>query len=109
MLSLKKTLPLLMLLLATFTGGQLWAQNADVLEEQGVIEQLKVASNEVIISGVTFKVAFDAKVEIRGSYGAYTMLQPGMKVYYEYRRYSPTELEIFAIEQLPDNQPIEES
>ena len=108
MLSLKKMLSLLTLLLITF-GGQLQAQEADVLEEQGIIEELKLAGNELIISGVTFKVAFDAEVQIRGSYGAYSMLQPGMKVYYEYRRYSPTELEIFTIEQLPDNQPIEES
>jgi hypothetical protein len=108
MQSLKKTFSLLMLLLITLTGSQLQAQEADVLEEEGVIEQLILASNEVVISGVTFRVAYDAQVAIRGSYGAYTMLQPGMKVFYEYRRYSPTELEIFAIEQLPDNREIEE-
>ena len=108
MQSLKKTFPLLALLLITLIGGQLQAQEADLVEEEGVIEQLIVASNEVIISGVTFRVAFDAEVEIRGSFGAYTMLQPGMKVFYEYRRYSPTELEIYLIEQLPDNQEIDE-
>ena len=108
MQSLKKTFPLLALLLITLMGGQLQAQEADLMEEEGVIEQLIVASNEVIISGVTFRVAFDAEVEIRGSFGAYTMLQPGMKVFYEYRRYSPTELEIYLIEQLPDNQEIDE-
>jgi hypothetical protein len=37
------------------------------------------------------------------------MLQEGMKVAFEYRRFSPTELEIFAIEQLPDNHAVEES
>lgn len=108
MQSLKKTFPLLAMLLITLTSGQLQAQDADLMEEEGVIEQLIVASNEVIISGVTFRVAFDAEVEIRGSFGAYTMLQPGMKVFYEYRRHSPTELEIYAIEQLPDNQEIDE-
>ena len=109
MLSLKKALSLLTLMLITFAGGQLQAQDAAMLEEEGIVEELKLASNEVIISGVTFRVAFDAEVQIRGSYGAYSMLQPGMKVYFEYREFSPTELEIFAIEQLPDNQPIEES
>lgn len=106
--SLHKSLSMLALVLIALWSGQALAQEGDVAEEEGVVERLVLESNEVIINGVAFRVAYDAQVEIRGSYGAYTMLQPGMKVFYEYRRYSPTELEIFAIEQLPDNQVIEE-
>ena len=107
--SLHKTLSMLALVLIALWSGQALAAEDDVAEEEGVIERLVLERNEVIISGVAFRVAYDAQVEIRGSYGSYTMLQPGMKVFFEYRRYSPTELEIFAIEQLPDNREIEET
>lgn len=108
MSSLHKSLSMLVIVLIALWSGQALAEEGDVGEGEGVVHDLIVERNEVIISGVGFKVAYDAQVEIRGSYGAYTMLQPGMKVFYEYRRYSPTELEIFAIEQLPDNRVIEE-
>lgn len=108
MSSLHKSLSMLVIVLIALWSGQALAEEGDAGEGEGVVHDLIVERNEVIISGVGFKVAYDAQVEIRGSYGAYTMLQPGMKVFYEYRRYSPTELEIFAIEQLPDNRVIEE-
>ena len=106
---IRKTLSLLVLLLTTLLGGQAAAQNAEVSEGEGVVQKMLFETNKVVIDGVQYRVAFDARVEIRGSYGAYSMLQKGMKVLFEYRRFSPTELEIFAIEQLPDNRVIEES
>lgn len=108
MIALYKSCLMLVAVLIALWSGQALALEGDVVEEEGVIERLILENNEVVISGVAFRVAYDAQVEIRGTYGAYTMLQPGMKVFFEYRRFSPTELEIFAIEQLPDNQEIEE-
>ncbi len=104
----KKTLPLLIALLTVF-GGQALAQSGDVGDGEGIVQKLLYDSNRVVIDGVQYRVALDAEVEIRGSYGAYSMLEEGMKVLFEYRRHSPADLEIFTIEQLPDNTAIEES
>jgi hypothetical protein len=111
MKSLQKvlSLKLVALLLTTLWGGQVLAENFDVEEGQGVIHELLIDTNSLVIDGVMYSVAYDAQVQIRGSYGAYGMLQSGMKVEFEYRRFSPDSLEIFHIEQLPDNTVLEES
>ncbi|MCZ6854553.1 MAG: hypothetical protein O7G86_11600 [Gammaproteobacteria bacterium] len=85
------------------------AAEAPVLEAQGTIHAVELEANSLVIDGVRFNVAFDAQVEIRGSYGAFGFLQAGMKVVFEYRRYSPSNLVIFDIEQLPDNADLEET
>lgn len=102
-------LALVLLILTALTGGQGWAQDVDLIEEEGILHEIAFETNEVIINGVEYRVAYDAKVEIRGSYGAFTMLQPGMKLQYQYRRHSDTEREIFDIRQLPDNTALEET
>ena len=80
-----------------------------MVEAEGTIHAIDLSTNTLVVDGVRFHVAFDAEVEIHGSYGAFGMLQTGMKVIFEYRRHSPTNLEIFDIEQLPDNTQIEET
>ncbi len=85
------------------------AGEAAVMEAEGTIHAVELEGNTLVIDGVRFHVAFDAKVEIQGTYGAFSLLQPGMKVFFEYRRHTPTNLEIFDIEQLPDNYEIEET
>ena len=105
-----KTLPmvLVVLLVAVFANP---AEMDEVAVEgrEGTIHEVEINTNTLVIDGVRFHVALDAEVEIRGSYGAFTMLQPGMKVVYEYRIYSDTNVEIVLISQLPDNQELEES
>ena len=58
-----------------------------ILSRQGVIETVDVQANQVVIGGVRYNVAPDANVEIGGSYGAFTLLQPGMSVNILMRRY----------------------
>ena len=105
-----KTLPmaLVVLLVAVFANP---AEMDEVPLEgrEGTIHEVEISTNTLVIDGVRFHVALDAEVEIRGSYGAFTMLEPGMKVVYEYRIYSDTNVEIVLISQLPDNQELEES
>ena len=61
--------------------------------------------DSVVVSGRRFIVAPDVQVSIRGSYGAFSMLQKGMKVSVIFRQ---TVDGRFALEihQLPDNQQI---
>jgi len=58
-----------------------------ILSRQGVIETVDIQANEVVIGGVRYNVAVDANVQIGGSYGAFTLLQPGMNVKILMRRY----------------------
>ena len=105
----QQLLALTLLLLTTLWGGQALAQNVDVVEARGEIQEVNAESNRLVINGVEYRVAYDAQVRIRGGYGSFSMLQSGMKAFFEYNRYGPDELEIFNIEQLPDNTVLEES
>ena len=58
-----------------------------IVSWQGVIEKIDVAANQIVVGGVRYSVAADANVEIGGSYGAFTLLQPGMNVQILVRRY----------------------
>jgi hypothetical protein len=83
-------------------------ERIEVVEARGVIHRLDPAAQAIQIDGVRYTVALDARVAIRGNAGAFTLLQPGMKVEYAYRDHGPGERVIFAIEQLPDNTVLEQ-
>lgn len=82
------------------------AQFADV-KGLGQIESIDIPANTLMISGFTYRVAIDARVEINGTFGAFTLLQPGMKVRFSFRNLSRTEREISSVEQLPNSTVIE--
>ena len=52
-------------------------------QEFGVIQELSFGTNEMVVRGVKYKVSPSVVVEIGGTYGAFTMLSPGMKVSFE--------------------------
>ncbi|MCZ6618314.1 MAG: hypothetical protein O7E57_09295, partial [Gammaproteobacteria bacterium] len=105
-----KILPMsLVALILTAFANPAAADDAALVEGEGTIHAVELTSNTLVINGVRFHVAFDARVEIQDNYGAFSMLQPGMKVAFEYRRHGPTNLEIFDIEQLSDNRRMEET
>lgn len=53
-------------------------------EDQGVIEELNFGQSTAMISGYLYPVSPNVKVEIAGSYGAFTMLTQGMKVRFSF-------------------------
>ncbi len=75
----------------------------------GTIQELNFGANSMIVDGNRYYVAPDVHVEIRGTFGAFTMLQTGMKIYMVYRVISGTERELIEIKQLPDNTTLEEA
>ena len=93
------------LLMAAAAAG--WAE-PPVIEAQGQIRTLDFAAGRLVISGIRYRIAEDAAISVRGSYGALTMLRPGMKVDFVYRRHTGEDLEITTLEQLPDDWSIEE-
>ena len=78
-------------------------------EMQGTIEALDFGANTMIFEGMRFHMAPDLQVEIRGSYGAFTMLTVGMKAVVTYRMISGSERHAVRIVQLPDNALVEEA
>ena len=98
--------------LGILAGGSARAQSADpalapVKAMEGTIQTLDFGSNSMIFEGLRYRMAPDVQVEIRGSYGAFTMLQEGMKAAITYRVVSGSERVVTRIEQLPDNVELE--
>lgn len=77
--------------------------------ELGVVQELDFNRSEMIVSGNRYSVAIDANVEIGGSYGAFTMLQPGMKIRFSFLVISPSEREIVEIKEIPPNAAMEQA
>ena len=54
---------------------------------QGSVESVDYPANRMVVGGVAYDVAPDASVELGGSYGAFTMITPGMNLEILVRRY----------------------
>lgn len=67
----------------------------------GVVQTLDFGQSMMIIDGNRYRVAGDVNVEIGGTYGAFTMLQTGMRIRFEYLVVSPSSREIIDIQEMP--------
>jgi len=79
-----------------------------VLMHRGTIDVLDLEENRLLVSGMSFEVPLETTVNIRGTTGAFSLLQEGMQAevtYYEY----PDRRVAIDITQLPDNVAIEQS
>ena len=90
-------------LFAFASGAGPAAADERIETTEGQIHALDFESSMLLISGVTYYIALDAKVEIGGTYGAPTMLANGMNVRFTFRRYDDGKREIIELEELPDN------
>ena len=75
---------------------------------EGVVRSLNYANNTAVIDGSSYYVMADAPVEIRGTYGAFTMLEKGMKVSFSFYRIGDSRREIVKLVQLSDNRRMDE-
>lgn len=91
-----------------FSEDQAVWETAPEKELAGIIQDLDFGSNTMIFQGLRIRMAPDVQVEIRGTYGAFTMLHVGMKARVTYRVISASEREAVRIEQLPDNMVFED-
>ena len=104
-----RALVLSLSVLAAFVGPALgWSQYAES-DRTGVIEEVELASSSLIISGIRYRVALDAHVEINGTYGAFSLLHKGMKVRFVYQLITAEEREIVQLESLPSSTVLEEA
>jgi predicted molibdopterin-dependent oxidoreductase YjgC len=100
---------IILLLMLTGLVGQAAAQNYPQASRSGVIEALDFASSSMIVSGYQYDVGVDTRVEIGGSYGAFTMLQPGMRIRFDYLVVSRSERRMVLIQELPAHVAIDET
>ena len=75
----------------------------------GVIRSLDYGANTMIVNGIRYHVAIDVQVDLGGGHGAFTMLQEGWNVEFDYRIRSSVEREIVRLRRIPANFVIEEA
>lgn len=99
--------PLLAMLLILLSSVSLAASSISALAPEkdmdGTIQALDFGAGTMIFEGTRFHMAPELEVEIRGSYGAFTLLETGMKATVTYRVISESERHAIRIVQLPDN------
>lgn len=81
--------------------------NAPLRTKVGVIQEIDLSDSTMIVEGMRYGVAFDVHVEINGTYGAFSMLEPGMQIEYTYEVHSETERTIVEILHIPSSFTIE--
>ncbi len=100
----------MLLLLATVFASTSWASGFGAeMESHGQVELLLFGEQQLQVAGRTYEVSPATQVEIGGSYGAFTLLQPGMKVYLRFVQYADGRREVLEIRQLPSGTRLEES
>jgi hypothetical protein len=100
---------LLAVLLTGAVNTAFAAQGNAQSSRTGTIQQLDFAAGSMILDGYRYNSTAEIQVEIGGSYGAFTMLQVGMKVQVLYRLVSSTQRDLLEVVQIPDNVAIEEA
>ncbi|NKB99258.1 MAG: hypothetical protein GKR90_12295 [Pseudomonadales bacterium] len=61
--------------------------NAPLADGEGQVQDLNFGANTMVINGYLYQVTDATKVEIDGSYGAFTMLKKGMIVEFSFLRF----------------------
>ncbi len=79
-----------------------------VIERTGVVQELEPSVNDVVIYGERFTVSYTAEVEIGGTYGAYSMLRPEMRVLFRYQLYDDGRKVIVYLRELAASEPVDE-
>ena len=97
-----------LILVCSFGIDAAFGAQAPVATEVGVIRALDFGHNTMIVNGISYHVAIDAEVDLGDGYGAFTMLQTGWNIEFDYLVHSAIEREIFRLRRIPPNFVIEE-
>jgi len=83
-------------------------QDGTLMHEQGIVHDIDYGGQTAYISGLDYYFAADARVQINGSFGAWSMLVRNMKVDFLFREDAQDRRTIVELYQLPSDYPIEE-
>jgi hypothetical protein len=97
-LNLMRLLTVSLLLVAGSAGAR--ELNPPLGEAQGVIQGLDFGTYRAVINGYDYEVSQSVRVEINGSYGAFTMLTEGMKVEFSYLQFKDGTREVTEMRQV---------
>jgi hypothetical protein len=67
--------------------GQAQQYNAPLANGEGEVQDLNFGANTMIISGYSYHVTDTTKIEIDGTFGAFTMLEKGMLIEFNFLRF----------------------
>ena len=77
------------------------ADDFRIESKQGPVESVDYTTNKMVVGGVSYNMAADANVQLGGSYGAFTMITPGMNVSILVQRFIDTgERQIIEVKEL---------
>lgn len=83
-------------------------QDGTLFHEQGIVHEIDYGGQTAYISGLDYEFAADARVQINGTFGAWSMLVTDMKVDFLFREESQQRRTIVELYQLPSDYPIDE-
>jgi hypothetical protein len=90
-------------------GAQAAQYNAPEVDRMGTIQSIDLATNSMVVEGHRYFVGQAAQVEIAGSFGAFTMLNTGMRIAFKYLRYDDGRREIFSVRELLSSEFMEQA
>lgn len=100
----------ILILLASALASPSWANGFGAeMESHGQVELLHFGEQQLQVGGRTYDVSPAIQVEIGGTYGAFTLLQPGMKIYLRFVQYADGRREVLEIRELGAGSRLEES
>lgn len=97
--------------------GALATDEADLVDGEGVVQEISLATGSLVISGFHYRVVPHADVRVRGSSSSIAGLVVGMKVQFLYENFTGFKAEmsaveegnlIHSIEQLPDSYEVQQ-
>jgi hypothetical protein len=74
--------------------------NPPLGDEQGVIQDLNFGLYKAVVNGYDYEVSQSVRVTINGTYGAFTMLEKGMKIEFSYLQFKDGTREIVEINEV---------
>lgn len=98
------------LLWGLLLGNSVAAQGLGAeMESLGQIDRMVLGEQQMVVDGRTYSAGPGLQVEIAGTYGAFTLLQPGMRVYLRYLQHNDGRRELLEVRELPANQRLQRS
>ncbi len=105
----RKITQLFLVLICSLGTAAVCLAEAPLATAVGVIRALDFGNNTMIVNGTRFEVAIDAEVDLGDGHGAFTMLQEGWNVEFDYRVRSGLERKIVRLRRIPSIFAIEEA
>ncbi len=105
----RKITQLFLVFICSLGASHVFSAEPPIATAVGVIRSLDYGANTMIVDGTRYRVAIDVQVDLGAGHGAFTMLQDGWSIEFDYTVYSDTEREIVRVLRIPANFVIEEA